>query len=272
MFYNNSAKYECNTHRIQIPKLFSKSFEILFTKQIFFLASLPFICSIVIWILMFIIGFNNITFFLNQFPNFWIEYSMKSGFFPAISYYILIFFVAITMLIYGIIIHGIFMLVIASFLSPIIASNIHKSKFNHVTLNPTQILDSVKLSMFMFLKTFIRFLILSALCFLLSFIGLGLIGLIISTFIYFNFYCKNLNHEIALNIMSKEEYNMFLQNNKISLSIINILIFIPLYIPLLNLFATTWQIIVLTHFMMSWYEQYTKTSKNTIEDAEIIEL
>ncbi len=266
MFYTNT------NINIQFLQYFKKALQSLFTKQMLVLSILPFICSLSIWIIFIIIGINNFHLFIYHFPNIWIEYSLKSGILPTISYYLLMLFATITMLLYGTILYGVCIMIINSFMSPLIVSFIHKNYFLHVKLNSPSFLDSMKYSLLLFIKTFIKFTIFSFLCFLLSFIGLGFIGLLIGVFVYFNFYCKNINHEVALNIMNEKEYTIFLQNNKISLFIINIFIFIPLYIPLLNLFATTWQIIILTHFIMSWYEKYANTSKGFIEETEIIEL
>ena len=98
--------------------------------------------------------------------------------------------------------------------------------------------------------------------------------MLISVFLYFRFFSINLNHEIALNIMQKQDYDMLLRHNKIPLIFINIAIFIPLYIPFFNVFITVWQMLVLSHFMLDWYSQYITSNYDfqDIQDAEILEI
>ena len=131
---------------------------------------------------------------------------------------------------------------------------------------------SLRLSSMLLLKTLLKFIIFSLGCYLLSFIGLGFIGLILGIFVYFQFYCKNLNHDIGISIMSKDSYKLFLQTNRLPLIAINIFIFIPLYIPVLNCFIATWQMLVLTHYMFAWYgENHSNEANAYIEDAVIVE-
>ncbi len=256
-----------------LMQYFSKSWHSLQYKPILLLSFLPSACAIALWIGVITLGITHFDWFIQQFPNIWIAYALKQGVLPQISYYLLIFFATLSMLLCGVIVVGICMNIINAFLTPIVVHFVHKIHYPHVVITPPTFIESCSLSGKLFLQTFLKFAFFSFCCYVLSFIGLGFIGLIVGVFIYFQFYCKNLNHDVGISIMPKDTYMLFLRHNKIPLMFINILIFMPLYIPILNCFIATWQILVLTHYMFAWYMQYIDSITEThIEDAIIIEL
>lgn len=269
--------------KIDITSLFAKQANMQCFRQawnslrhqnMLLLSFLPFCCSILLWVVVIILSINNFDLFLHQFPSIWINYSLNDGILPKISYYLLIFFATISLVLCDVIVVGICMSIINSFLAPLVVQFTHKTYYHYVQLSAPNFIESLRLSAILLLKTLLKFIVLSFFCYLLSFIGLGFIGLIIGVFIYFQFYCKNLNHDIGISIMSKDSYEVFLQSNKFTLTFVNILIFIPLYIPVLNFFITTWQMLVLAHYMFAWYSQHgnSENENNTyIEEAIIIE-
>lgn len=251
---------------------FAKAFQDYRHKSMLLLALLPFICTTLLWACMLFFGVLHFDFFVHQFPSMWIDYASRHGFLPQLSFYLLVFFATLSMLLYGVVIVGIFTVVLNAFFVPIIVSFVHKHHYFHLVLSPPTFMESLKSSGLLFIKTFIKFVVLSLCCYLLSFIGLGFIGAIIGIFVYFQFYCKNLNHDIGASIMSHDSYTLFLQYNKIPLFFTNLIIFAPLYMPIINCFVTVWQILVLTHYMFAWYEKYSEhKDKECIEDAVIIE-
>lgn len=268
MFYTN-AKIPLS--KTLFLDYFTKAFRDFTHKSMISLALLPFLCAILLWACMLFFGITHFDFFIQQFPNMWITYAYSPGFLPRLSFYLLVFFATLSMLFYGVIIVGIVMVILNSFFVPLIVGFVHKHYYFHINLSPSTFIESLQLSLKLFTKTFIKFAIFSLCCYLLGFIGLGFIGSIIGIFIYFQFYCKNLNHDIGLSIMSNDIYKIFLQSNKIPLFFMNVFIFIPLYIPIINCLATAWQILVLTHYMFAWYENYITQSKDFIEDAVVIE-
>lgn len=235
---------------------------------------MPVAIMLVIWFVFLIVGIQHFDIFLQQFPNIWVQYSYGNGILNQFSYFILIIFACITMLLYGVIIAGICMILMNSFISPFVVSFVHKTYFSHIATNQPNFIESLQSSSILFITTLSKFLALSLICYCLSFIGLGFIGVLISVFLYFRFFSINLNHEIALNIMQKQDYDMLLRHNKIPLIFINIAIFIPLYIPFFNVFITVWQMLVLSHFMLDWYSQYITSNYDfqDIQDAEILEI
>lgn len=242
--------------------------------KMIFLSIFPLLCAIVIWVCFFVFSINNFHLFIQQFPHFWIEYSNQTGALNSFSYFILIVFACISMILYGTIIAGVCMTLLGCFLSPFVVSFVHKNYFPYLRINPPSFIESFKKSSLLFLTTLLKFVIFSAICYCFSFIGLGLIGLILSIFIYFRFFSININHEIASSIMQFEECELCMQYNKIPLFFINVGIFIPLYIPILNLFIMVWQMLVLSHFFFEWYAKYcTNTHKDECECVQqIIEI
>ncbi|RDU66756.1 hypothetical protein CQA53_03020 [Helicobacter didelphidarum] len=243
-------------------------------KKIIFLTLIPAILAVCVWWIFFVLSVQNFHWFLQQFPNIWVEYAYShTSFMSQVSYYLLYLFAIFTMLIYGVILSGICMIFASCFLSPFVVNFVHTTYFSHVIINPPPFIESCKLSSIFFLKTLIRFLVFSFLCYGLSFIGLGLIGLILSVFVYFRFFSLNLNYEIVLSIMNEQDCKNCLSSNKIPLFILNIIIFIPLYVPILNLFVMTWQMLVLSHYVFDWYAQYKcHTHDDYIIEAEVIEI
>lgn len=269
MFYTNAKIPLSKTFFLDY---FTKAFSDFRHKSMLSLAFLPFVCAILLWVCMLFFGIIHFDFFIQQFPNIWITYASQSGFLPQLSFYLLIFFATLSMLLYGVVIVGIFMVILNALFVPFIVGFVHKHYYSHLNLSPPTFIESLKLSGMLFIKTFAKFAIFSLCCYLLGFIGLGFIGAIIGIFVYFQFYCKNLNHEIGISIMPHDVYTLFLQYNKIPLFFMNVFIFIPLYIPIINCIAIAWQILVLTHYMFAWYEQYSEyQDKEFIEDAVIIE-
>lgn len=269
MFYTNAKIPLSKTFFLDY---FTKAFSDFRHKSMLSLALLPFMCAILLWFCMLFFGIIHFDFFIQQFPNIWINYASQSGFLPQLSFYLLIFFATLSMLLYGVVLVGIFMVILNALFVPFIVGFVHKHYYSHLNLSPPTFIESLKLSGMLFIKTFAKFAIFSLCCYLLGFIGLGFIGAIIGIFVYFQFYCKNLNHEIGISIMPYDVYTLFLQYNKIPLFFINVFIFMPLYIPIINCLAIAWQILVLTHYMFAWYEQYSEyQDKEFIEDAVIIE-
>ncbi|MWV61638.1 hypothetical protein DCO58_08495 [Helicobacter saguini] len=237
-----------------ITKYFKLAFNDLKRPQMIFLSLLPVGLSLVIWAIFFIFSITNFSFYIGQFPNIWVDYAMNfETFFAKISYYLLYFFAIVTMIFYGIIIFGVCNVLISACLAPFVVSFVHKNHYAFPPLNPPNFIESIKISSLILFKTFIPFALWSALCYLLSFVGLGFIGLILSIFVYFRFFSVNLNYEIALNIMPLNAARDIISNYKIPLSTLNLLIFIPLYIPILNLFLLVWQMLIITHFLLEMH-------------------
>ncbi|MDY5184705.1 EI24 domain-containing protein [Helicobacter trogontum] len=253
-------------------RCFRQAWQSLQYKRMLFLSILPLCCTILLWAVILTSSIMHFDWFLHQFPSMWINYASNDGFLPKISYYLLIFFATIIMLLCCVILVGICMSIINAFLAPLVVQFVHKTYYPYIKITPPNFTQSLYLSALLFIKTLFQFVVFLLCCYLLSFIGLGFIGLLLGVFIYFQFYCKNLNHDVGISIMSQELYKLFLQTNKWPLTFVNILIFIPLYIPVINCFIATWQILVLAHYMFAWYSQYGNIEGSTyIEEAIIVE-
>lgn len=250
---------------------FSQAWQSLWCKPMIMLSLLPFACMVALWICTLTLGVTHFDVFIAQFPNFWVRYSMNEGVLPQIAYYLLLFCAVLTMLLCAVIVVGICSCILHAFLAPLVVNFVHRTSYPHIAMNPPPFFESLRLSSFLFLKTLTQFVLFSLCCYLLSFIGLGFIGLIIGVFLYFRFYCANLNHDVGISIMSHESYQLLRQYNKVPLTLLNIAIFVPLYIPIVNCFIATWQILVLAHFMFAWYAKNTTENEAYIEDAVIIE-
>lgn len=247
-------------------KYISLSFDSLKDTKMILLSIFPFTFSFIIWAIFFVVSIIHFSWYIGQFPNIWVEYAyLQNGIFSNIAYYLLYFCAISTMILYGIVIFGVCNIIASCFISPFVVSFVKDKYYGYITLNAPNFIESLKLSSLIFIKTFAKFAILSILCYCLGFIGLGFIGVILSVFIYFRFFSVNLNYEIALNIMNKQECEIFFMQNRIPLFFLNIIIFIPLYIPILNFFVLVWQMLVLTHFMLEIY------SKDAEIQAEVIE-
>lgn len=261
-----------NYARTIITQCFKQAWHSLRYRYMLLLSFLPFCCSILLWVVVITLSITHFDWFLHQFPSIWINYALSEGILPKISYYLLIFFATISLVLCGVVLVGICMSIINAFLAPLVVQFVHKTYYPYIRINAPNFMESLRLSSMLLLKTLLKFIIFSLGCYLLSFIGLGFIGLILGIFVYFQFYCKNLNHDIGISIMSKDSYKLFLQTNRLPLIAINIFIFIPLYIPVLNCFIATWQMLVLTHYMFAWYgENHSDEANAYIEDAVIVE-
>lgn len=254
-----------------IGKYLSLAYNDLKKPQMLILSALPFGISLAVWVIFLFFSITNFHFYIGQFPNIWVEYAMNfETFFSKISYYLLYFFAILTMLFYGIIIFGFCNILVSASLSPFVVSYVHKNHYSVMPLNPPNFIESIKISSVILFKTFVPFALWSVLCYLLSFIGLGFIGLILSIFVYFRFFSVNLNYEIALNIMPVNDARSVISSYKMPLCMLNILIFIPLYIPILNLFVLVWQMLVITHFLLEMSAMEYISSKDSNE--EVIEI
>ncbi len=238
-----------------ITRLLLTTIKDMGNRELIFLVFIPSLIALVSWISFIALSIYHFDFFIKQFPNIWIEYAYKDGIPNLISYWILIIISTITMLMYGVIISGILMAFASCFISPFVVSFVHKKYFQDVILNPESFMQSLRFSLILFVKTLIRFLILSLIFYLFWFIGLGLISIIAHGFLFFRFFSINLNQEIALNIMTKDYYENMLRECKPFLTFLNIIVFAPTYIPILGSFVIVWQMSVLSHFMLRWYRR-----------------
>lgn len=231
-------------------------FEGLKSRQMIILSLLPFGVSMLVWVAFLLVSITHFSWYIGQFPSIWVEYAMaQSSVFSVISYYLLYTLAIISMILYGILIFGVCNVLISMFISPFVVAFVVRTYYPHLRLSAPNFMESFKISSLIFLKTFAQFVGLSLLCYCLGFIGLGFIGVILSVFIYFRFFSVNLNYEIALNIMDKAHTQRLFNEGKIALFFINVIIFIPLYIPGLNLFVLVWQMLTLSHFMLEWYDR-----------------
>ncbi|STQ86411.1 hypothetical protein LS73_004450 [Helicobacter muridarum] len=245
------------------------SFNELKSVSMLALCILPMLFLSCLSISMLIISLYNFDWFLNKFPAMFVDYAMQSGFLNTFVYVTLNILAFIGMIISIVFIIGIVSIIINCFLSPFVVKLIQKNYYPNATLNPPLFMENIKLSSLLFIKTLMKFLILSTICLLLNLIGLGLIGMILSIFFFFRFYCVNLNYGIALCIMSDNEYKIFLKHNSLSLGLLNIIIFAPMYMPILGFFVLPWQIIAISYFMLSWYTRFYSIMNKQADEIEV---
>ncbi|WP_158656993.1 EI24 domain-containing protein [Helicobacter aurati] len=250
---------------LQTP--FAMTFKSLKHPKILALSIVPVFFIACLYVALFITSLYHFNWFLQKFPAMWLNYAVQDGLLNTCVYVVLCLFAFIGITILIVFVVGVISLIITCFFAPIIVQFTQREFYPSTLLNPPSFLESLKLSAVMFSKTLLKFLILSMFCSLLDLIGLGLIGMILSIFFYFRFFCVNLNYEIALNIMSDSEYKIFLQHNAMPITVLNGVLFIPLYLPIINFFVLPWQILVLSHFMLNWYTKFSLS-----KDEEVIEI
>lgn len=244
------------------------SFKELKKWQMIRLCILPMLFLACLSVALLIIGIYNFDWFSNIFPAVFIKYATQSGFLNTCVYVILYTIAFIGMMISVMFVTGIASIIINCFLYPFVVKFIQKNYYPNTMLNPPLFIENIKLSCMLIIKTLVKLLVLLAFCSLLSLIGLGLIGMILSTFFFFRFYCVNLNYGTALCIMSDSEYKIFLQYNSLGLGLLNITIFAPMYIPILGFFVLPWQLLAVSYFMLSWYARFSSITNKT-ENVEI---
>lgn len=230
----------------------SKAFKDLSHPRILALSLLPLLALLVLYAILLTVGLYNFNWFLERFPASWYNYAVHGeGILSTLLYAMLSALSLIELVVYVTFAVGLASIILTSFIAPAVVGMVHKEHYPLVALEPPPFGSSLGLSVAFLIKTLAKFLIVSLICVLLGFIGLGLVGLFISMFAYFRFFALNLNYEVALNIMGDSDYQVFARQKAPQLFLLNLIIFLPLYIPLLGFFILPWQVLVLAHFMLA---------------------
>ncbi|PAF45428.1 EI24 domain-containing protein [Helicobacter sp. 11S02629-2] len=243
-----------------------------FSKKMLLLNFISFVILIIVYVLSFIILYENFDHLVNLFPQFIVSYMHSSGSFNVLTL-LLKLVVWIEIILISAFVLVVVNVIMSMFYTPIIVSHIHKTYYSHIKLTPASFGDSTLTSIKVLIASVVKLCIIGAIFSLLHFIGLGFISALVLLYLFFRFQAINLNYEVALSLMDSKDCKQFLRFNALALFFLNIPLYILSLIPIVNSLTVSLKSLLIAHYMFSALELRSPKGKNEedVIDVEILE-
>ncbi|RAX58685.1 hypothetical protein CCZ01_02580 [Helicobacter monodelphidis] len=233
-----------------IQNSFTRAFRDAITGKMILLSILPFLVGGLICFLSYDYLFSKI----NELITPYLSIDANAGFFASILAKVISFFSIflewVGMVIYFIISSLSVQVLLSVFYAPIIIAFVHKKHYPSIQLESA---DNLLSSLLGTLKSLLIFFILFFCCIPLYFIPV--IGIFIFFIPLFYLFTASMKLDILNAVYSQQGREQILQSHKKDIYFFLFLIYFISLIPILNLIATIFQILLFTHFMLQHKQQ-----------------